>query len=226
MNHKALPESTELAALLLDAEEQRIVERAADEVDEKPDTYDLSFFWRLDSSIGGVGGYCMPCNPVINPFPSGIGRTLFRPVQYAAADIECNKRLWNNYRSAKSAVNDAGQHLEAVTRYVLRRTASVLSPTSVKQPMLGTAIGRLADRGVLSKDVVARMHLFADLYNKSKHEVNQDDERERQFFPADALIVYVSARVLGTQLLRPYYPDILREIKPYLGNLNGLNWNV
>ena len=70
------------------------------------------------------------------------------------------------------------------------------------------------------------MHLFADLYNKSKHEVNQDDERERQFFPADALIVYVSARVLGTQLLRPYYPDILREIKPYLGNLNGLNWNV
>jgi len=136
MNHKALPESTELAALLFDAEKQRIVDRAADEVDKKPGTYDLSFFWRVDSSIGGVGGYCMPFNAVFNPFPSGIGRTLFRPIQYAAADIECNKRLWNNYRSAKSAVNDAGQHLEAVTRYVLGRTASGLSLIPFKQPML------------------------------------------------------------------------------------------
>lgn len=226
VKHTALLESTELASLLFDAEQKQIAERAAQEIHEKPDTYDLSFFWSLDSSIGGVGGYCMPFNPVSNPFPGGIGRTLFRPAQYAAADIECNKALWNNYRSAKSAVNDSGQHLEAVTRYVLARTAPVLSPAQFKRSMLGQNVRYLADKHTLSSDTVTELELLTRLYNKSKHEVNQDNERERLFFPADALVVYLSARILGRRLLKPYYPDILKEIKPYLGNLNGLNCSM
>lgn len=226
MTHTALLESTKLANLLFDAEQKQIAERAAQEIDEKPDAYDLSFFWRLDSFIGGVGGYCMPFNPVSNPFPGGTGRTLFRPIQYAAADIESNKDLWNNYRSAKSAVNDAGQHLEAVTRYVLARTAPILSPVQFRRSMLGQNVRYLADKHSLSSDTVAELDLLTRLYNKSKHEVNQDDERERMFFPADALVVYLSARILGTRLLKPYYPDVLKEIKPYLGNLSGLNCSI
>lgn len=35
----------------------------------------------------------------------------------------------------------------------------------------------------------------------SKHEVNQDDSRERLFTSEDALIAYLTARMLGVNLL-------------------------
>jgi hypothetical protein len=183
MDHEALPESIELADCLLNSDQKQIIERAGVELYQRPDTYNLDFFWDLDSSIGGIGGYCMPFDPTANPFPGGIGRTLFRPVQYAAGDIECNKSLWNNYRSAKSAVNDSGQHLEAVTEYVIARTTSILNPVRIRKLALGQSIHYLAENGTLSSGRVKQLERFTRVYNKSKHEVNQDEERERQWYP-------------------------------------------
>src|SRR5664280_2668710 len=94
MDHEALPELIELSDCLLNSEQKEIIERATKEIYDKPDAYELDFFWKFDSSIGGIGGYCMPFNPVVNPFPRGIGRFLFRPLQYAAANIECNKGIY------------------------------------------------------------------------------------------------------------------------------------
>jgi hypothetical protein len=226
MNHKALPESIDLADCLLTSEQKEIIERATKEIEDKPDAYELDFFWKFDSSIGGIGGYCMPLNPTINPFPGGIGRTLFRPLQYAAADIGWNKDLWNNYRSARSAVNDSGQHLEAVAEYLVVRTTSILDRARIKKSMLGPSIHHLVKNGTLSSDRVEQLEHFTRLYNMSKHDVNQDEERGRHFYPSDALVTYVSARVLGVELLKPYYPDLLKTLEPYLGRLHGPNWNT
>jgi len=226
MDHEALPESIELADCLLNSEQKQIVERATKEIEDKPDAYDLDFFWKLDSSIGGIGGYCMPFNPTVNPFPGGIGRTLFRPAQYAAGDIECNKDLWNNYRSARSAVNDSGQHLEAVAEYLIARTTSILNPVRIRKLALGQSIHYLAENGTLPSDRVEQLEHFARLYNKSKHNVNQDEERGRQFYPSDALISYISARILGKELLKPYYPDLLKTLEPYLSRLHNPSWNI
>jgi len=226
MDHEALPESIELSDCLLNSEQKEIIERATKEIYDKPDAYELDFFWKFDSSIGGIGGYCMPFNPVVNPFPGGIGRTLFRPLQYAAGDIECNKDLWNNYRSARSAVNDSGQHLEAVAEYLITRTTSILNPARVKKSMLGKSIHYLAKNGTLSSGRVEQLEHFTRLYNKSKHEVNQDEERERQFYPSDALVSYISARILGVELLKPYYADLLKTLELYLDRLRTPNWNL
>ena len=226
MDHEALPESIELSDCLLNSEQKEIIERATKEIYDKPGAYELDFFWKFDSSIGGIGGYCMPFNPTVNPFPGGIGRTLFRPLQYAAGDIECNKDLWNNYRSARSAVNDSGQHLEAVAEHLIARTTSILNPARVKKSMLGKSIHYLAKNGTLSSGRVEQLEHFTRLYNKSKHEVNQDEERERQFYPSDALVSYISARILGVELLKPYYPDLLKALKPYLSRLHNPNWNI
>lgn len=226
MHHEALPESMELSKRLLNSEQMEIIERAAKEVDDKPDAYELDFFWTFDSLIGGIGGYCMPFNPTVNPFPGGIGRTLFRPLQYAAADIEYEKDLWNNHRSARSAVNDSGQHLEAVTKYIIARTTSVLNPVRIRKLALGQSIHYLAENGTLSSGRVEQLERFTRLYNKSKHEVNQDEERERQFYPSDALVAYVSARILGVELLKPYYPDLLKTLELYLDRLRTPNWNL
>lgn len=50
--------------------------------------YIEAILWKEDQRIGGIGGYCMPQNPVKNPFPSGIKRELYRPLQYARAEID------------------------------------------------------------------------------------------------------------------------------------------
>jgi hypothetical protein len=226
MNHKALPESIDLADCLLTSEQKEIIERATKEIEDKPDAYELDFFWKFDSSIGGIGGYCMPLNPTINPFPGGIGRTLFRPLQYAAADIGWNKDLWNNYRSARSAVSDSGQHLEAVTDYLILRTRSILSPVPTRKLALGQNIDYLAKNGTLPSDRVEQLEHFTRIYNKSKHDVNQSEERGRHFYPADAVVAYIFARILGVELLKPYYPDLLKTLEPYLGRLHSPNWNI
>ena len=223
MDHEALPESIELSDCLLNSEQKQIIERATKEIYDKPDAYELDFFWKFDSSIGGIGGYCMPFNPTINPFPGGIGRFLFRPLQYAAANIECNKGIRSNYDAARSAVQNSGLYLEAVTKYVIRRRTFPVIPVWSWRSTLGRNMRYLAEKRAISDNKGNPSGLFVELCNKSKHDTNPGDERERQFCSADALIAYISARILGEALLKPYCAEVLRQIKPCLGRLKGLN---
>ena len=226
MNDNALIESTGLADLLLSLEQKHIIETATREINERPDAYNLDSFWALDSSIGGIGGYCMPFNPTDNPFPAGVGRTLFRPLQYAAANIEWNKGLVNGCMNTRSAVEFSGMHLETVTKYVIERSAPVLYAMKYRKSTLGHSVDFLEQREKIPHDLIRPLGLCADLYNKSKHDVNQDEERDRLFLPADALISYIAARILGKELLRPYYSEILERVNPYVGKLNALNMDI
>lgn len=219
VNGMALPESLELEASLLRPEQRQVIGSAAREIEENPHSYDLGSFWRMDASIGGVGGYCMPFEPTLNPFPSGIGRELFRPLQYAAGEIDGNKNIYN---TAKWAVLSSGQYLEAVTRYAMKKGVPLpLRPHGPERLTLGRSLGILADSDILPTALVKPSALFGKLYNKAKHTVNQDEERERLFAPVDALISYASARTIGEELLKPLYGGLLEKIGPYLGGLHN-----
>jgi hypothetical protein len=224
-NDGPLPESKELLNALLTKTQKEIVEKAMQEIKENPESYNIDFFWGLDASIGGVGGYCMPFDVTRNPFPTGIGRSLFRPLQYAASDIEMGKDI---YFHARHVVQDAGLHLEMVTGFVLWKTSNRIGKISLpfKKWTLGQSISELEKRKVLPQHLIGPLNLFKELYNKSKHDVNQDEERERLFSPADALIAYISARILGKELLRPYYKEILEQIRKDIEKLNcaGVNF--
>lgn len=222
MNNNALIESTGLADLLLSLEQKHIIETVTREINERPDAYNLDCFWALDSSIGGIGGYCMPFDPTNNPFPAGIGRSLFRPLQYAAANIEWNKCLVSAYMNTRSAVEFSGMHLETVTKYVIERSAPVLYAMKYRKSPLGHSVDFLEQRDRIPHDLIRPLRLCTHLYNKSKHDVNQDEERDKLFLPADALISYIAARILGKELLRPYYPAILRDLTPYMERLHNL----
>jgi hypothetical protein len=222
MNNKALPESEKLLNLLLTDSQKEVVQRTIQEIKESPESYNIDFFWELDASIGGIGGYCMPFDPTLNPFPTGICRSLFRPLQYAASDIEMRKDI---YFHARHAVQDAGLHLEMASGFVLYRADNKIGKfiLQFKKLTLGQFINELTKRKLLQQHLIEPLKLFVELYNKSKHVVNQDEERERLFSPTDALIGYISARILGKELLKPYYPEILKSIEEYLDKLNGLN---
>jgi len=223
-NDGPLPESKELLDTLLTETQKEIVERAIKEIKENPESYNIDFFWELDASIGGVGGYCMPFDSTSNPFPTGIGRSLFRPLQYAASYIESNKDIHNN---ARWVVLNSGLHLEAVAKYMIQKFTSSVNPARYKKLTLGQSVGELDKRKVLPQNLIEPLKVFVKLYNKSKHEVNQDEERKRLFSPADSLIGYISARILGKEFLKPYYPEILESIEEkYLNGLKGLNMNL
>jgi len=226
MNNEPLPESTKLAKLLLNDKQAKVIEEALKEIEVKPHDYDIEKFWEMDRFIGGIGGYCMSLDPIVNPFPGGIARSLFRPLQYAASDIERNKDIYNN---ARYATQDSGQHLEEVTKLVIKKTTSVSNPARYKKLTLGQSTKFLVDKKALPPDsnITKSLKFFVKSYNSSKHGVNQNEERERLFSPADALISYISARIIGKQLLTPYYPEILKAVgEKGLARLKGLNLNL
>jgi len=223
MINKALPESIELFNQLLTNAQKEIIDRAVKEIKENPESYNINFFWELDASIGGIGGYCMPFDPRVNSFPAGIGRSLFRPLQYAFSYIERNKDIHNN---AKWVVLNSGLHLEAIAKYMIEKITSPMDFARYKKFTLGQFIGELDKRKILPQHLIEPLKTFVKLYNKSKHDVNQDEERERLFSPVDALISYISARIIGKELLRPYYNEILNSLGEYINRLNGLNMNL
>lgn len=224
MTNQPLLESENLLSILLNEQKKELIERAVKEIKENPENYNIDFFWEFDSSIGGIGGYCMPFDPTINPFPTGIGRSLFRPLQYSASDIEINKDI---YFHARHAVQDAGLHVEMASGYVFYKFENKFSRfvLQFKKHTLGQFINEF-ERKNLQPHLIDSLKLFLKLYNKSKHIVNQDEERERLFSPADALISYISARIIGKELLRPYYDEILNSIGEYINRLNGLNMKL
>jgi hypothetical protein len=219
----ALPASKKLANQLLNEEQTQVVEKTLKEIEEKPHSYNIEIFWKLDASIGGIGGYCMPFDPTRNPFPAGIGRSLFRPLQYARSEIEVGKNIYN---TARYVVQYSGMHLESAIKFLIEKRLSRFNIARHEKITLGQGIQLVKEKKILSQSTIQALKLLLSMYNLSKHEVNQNEERERLFSPADALISYISSRILGKEILKPYYPEILKNIEQYLNRLKGLNMNL
>ena len=159
--------------------------------------YVTEYIWKTDSMIGGIGGYCMPANPVKNPFPAGIKRELYRPLQYARSDIDlCDVRTFARY-----VIESSGMHLEAVCRLYLKEKLS-LGSLRFHNTTLGKAVHKIEKLGEFEEYIIQTLYDFVAVYNRSKHEINQDPSRERMFNAYDAVVSYFVVRVLGSIILQ------------------------
>jgi len=73
----SLPENIILYQHILSEKQKSSVEEILDEINRNIETYSTDLIWEVDKEIGGIGGYCMPCNPIINPYPGGEYRQLW-----------------------------------------------------------------------------------------------------------------------------------------------------
>ncbi|MGB4660763.1 MAG: hypothetical protein WBI07_16450 [Mobilitalea sp.] len=170
---------------------------------ENREKYVTDNLWITDQKIGGIGAYAMPSNPVINTFPGGVERSLYRPLQYARSDIDiCDIRMHARY-----VVQNCGMHLEVICRIILQRY-KVLGDLRFHNTTLGKSIQLIKGLNIVENNIIVALDNFAKVYNLSKHEVNQDETRDRLFNAYEAVTAYYCARVLGIHLLRKInYPN-------------------
>ena len=164
--------------------------------DNKDRKYKTDMLWKIDALIGGVGGYCLPSSSLRNPYPAGIERELYRPLQYAKEEIDFGYSRVN----ARYIIDVCGMHLEAACRLLLMN--SILDEFRFSNCTLGKAVHRIDKKKMLDDNIIQALYDFIQIYNRSKHEVNQDETRERLFSTDDAIVVYFATRILGVNILQ------------------------
>lgn len=164
--------------------------------DNKDRKYKTDMLWKIDALIGGVGGYCLPSSSSRNPYPAGIERELYRPLQYAKEEIDFGHSRVN----ARYIIDMCGMHLEAACRLLLMN--SILDEFRFSNCTLGKAVHRIDKKKMLDDNIIQALYDFIQIYNRSKHEVNQDEIRERLFSTDDAIVVYFATRILGVNILQ------------------------
>jgi hypothetical protein len=201
MMRDALSETLWLYSKLLDEEQKIAITNTLVNIEEENNDYSLSEYWKMDEAIGGIGGYCLPKNAVHNPFPYGIKRSLFRPLQYAASEMD----IRDIRNTSRYVVLYSGMHLEASLRFFLMINTT-FGKIRYYNSTLGKIVRRVEQLHVFDEQIIAGYYNFIQLYNKSKHEINQFKNRHRLFAPADALVSYTSARILGNEVLKMIEP--------------------
>ena len=164
--------------------------------DNKDEKYKTDMLWEIDALIGGVGGYCLPSSSSNNPYPAGIERELYRPLQYAKEEIDVGYGRVN----ARYIIDMCGMHLEAACRLLVMN--SMLDEFRFSNCTLGKAVHRIEKKKLLDGNVIQALYDFVQIYNRSKHEVNQDETREWLFSTDDAIVVYFATRILGVSILQ------------------------
>lgn len=179
-----------------EAVKEGINEFLRQDFDNKDEKYKTDILWEIDALIGGVGGYCLPSSSSNNPYPAGIERELYRPLQYAKEEIDVGYGRVN----ARYIIDMCGMHLEAACRLLVMN--SVLDEFRFSNCTLGKAVHRIEKKKLLDGNVIQALYDFVQIYNRSKHEVNQDETRERLFSTDDAIVVYFATRILGVSILQ------------------------
>jgi len=210
---KILPNTYRLLCNLFDDYERTILSEIENELRKNPINYDLKILWKLDRSIGGIGAYSMPADPVLNPMPGGIGRTIYRPLQYARENMEIS----NINHNSRYVIQNVGLHLEGLVKYVIRQER-IIKITPSSKVTLGQAIRKL-NPNKYEKKYFDNLTDILELYNLSKHGLNNDKKRQRTFTPMDAIIFYLSSRKIGNKLLENHLKDLYKEIDKYIDRL-------
>lgn len=163
----------------------------------------LEKIWQYDRSLGGLGGYAMPSNPVRNPFNTwGQERNLFRSVQYAKSGFIYYPHIPRNM------IIDAGRSLEFTCKYILDKY-SIISRFR-NSDMLGKNLNHMYRKGLISDELLENCRLLASLYNIAKHEMTE--ERDRTFSTFDGVVAYFSLRKLHNRLLESIDHPRAREV--------------
>lgn len=180
---------------LLEKHQKQVVDEVISKMNDDMRKDILDNFWRIDEEIGGIGGYNMPKNPVVNPFPGGDKRSLYRPLQYAACELERNLSYGSRY-----VIQFSGMHLEAAARTYVASQKRIRFLSNFRST-LGKLVHEIDRKKTFDVTTIQSLFQFVKLFNLSKHEVNQDESRTRLFNEADAMIAYLSSRELGVKLL-------------------------
>ena len=179
-----------------EAVKEGINEFLRQDFDNKDEKYKTDMLWEIDVLIGGVGGYCLPSSSSKNPYPAWIERELYRSLQYAKEEIDLGYGRVN----ARYIIDMCGMHLEAACRLLVMN--SVLDEFRFSNCTLGKAVHRIEKKKLLDGNVIQALYDFVQIYNRSKHEVNQDETRERLFSTDDAIVAYFATRILGVSILQ------------------------
>ena len=124
-------------------------------------------------------------------------RELYRPLQYARSSIDiCDVRIF-----ARNVVENSGMHLEAVCRLFLKNT-NVLGGLRFQNLTLGKAVHKIEKEKIFDDYVIEALYDFVKVYNRSKHEINQDETKDRMFNVEDAVVSYFATRILGVIILQ------------------------
>lgn len=166
------------------------------------DKYLCDKLWIADRLIGGIGGYCMPSDPMKNPFPGGLRRELYRPLQYARSEIEC----CDVRTHARYVIQMCGIHLESACKLYLK-SRKPWSRLGFRNITLGKAGQQIQALKEMDAAFVDGLFHYVKVYNRSKHEINQDDGKERLFNAMDAVVGYFAARLLGLHMLKAIGQD-------------------
>lgn len=179
-----------------EAVKEGINEFLRQDFDNKDEKYKTDMLWEIDALIGGVGGYCLPSSSSKNPYSAWIERELYRPLQYAKEEIDLGYGRVN----ARYIIDMCGMHLEAACRLLVMN--SVLDEFRFSNCTLGKAVHRIEKKKLLDGNVIQALYDFVQIYNRSKHEVNQDETMERLFSTDDAIVAYFATRILGVSILQ------------------------
>ena len=206
--NQPLEKSLEIENLLLDKHQRRVIADAILEIQEYPHNFELNAFWKMDASIGGITGRDSG-KSTLNQRHFDTARSIFRPLQYAVAELFHPFDRAAVYETAKFSVLSSGQHLEAVAKYVLGRRLPIVGQLKTDKYTLGISLQEIKKEHLLPDSLSESSDILLSLYNTAKHEVNHDPDREWLFAPGDALICYIAARIIGNEMLKPYYRDLL-----------------
>ncbi len=202
----AMPEIQNLAETILSVKQIELIQSTLDNIKNNPKAYSIYEFNKLDESVGGVGGYCLPINPIYNPFPHNFIREVFRPLQYAYSDI-----FYGIINHSRFSVWMSGLHLESTVRIILK-SKCFLGNLRYYNTTLGKAVFKLKQLNILPDSTIQALFAFIPVLNKAKHDINMDDSRARLFLPSDALFSYIIARILGLELIS-YFPPNMQVTK-------------
>lgn len=165
----------------------------------KQKDYKTDKLWEFDQRIGGIGGYCMPINPVFCYFQGTEVRNVYRGYQYARTKVDIS----DINVLARDMIRDCGAQLEDLLQLFLSKKLifKLAGALGITKP-LGPLISEIEKSKMLSIEIIEELKLMLHNYNISKHEINIDDERERTFYPEDAIIYYLACRKIGIKILK------------------------
>lgn len=191
----------------LSEDERKLIELLVNKV-KSNDKYYLNELWEYDYTIGEIGGYSMPADPIKNPFAGGFTREIFRSIQYARSNID----ILNIKFTTRHIIRDMGLHLEFALKYILKCN-NKLGKFKYSRMTLGSLKESMYKKNLISEEDYNTLNLIVKSYNDSKHSVNMDPNVESSFSIDDALIYYIAVRRISNSLLQQYYPAIYIELK-------------
>ena len=190
-------EQTRKLKLVFTETQMNNINKIIEQIEKEGEEYKTIDLWKFDQSIGGIGGYCQGCDPALsNPFQGTEFRNAYRCLQYIRSDID----ILNVNYTARNIIENCGHHFEEVIKIYLKKNYKFILIKTNRYP-LGILLNYIINKNIFDENITNELKLFVDLYNISKHVILSNDELDRTFHADDAIICYLTCRIVGKKIL-------------------------